>query len=1409
MADFVQKFDAVPQFWQFLGGLRFDDLIIELIQNELDANASRTSIEFHTDRLVCEGDGEPVSEDGWRRLAYVMGAGDQVESKHFRIGVKNHGLKACFRLGNEIILRSDGRRMIQTLYKDGPDEQPSPGTLQHPVSDKEAPPTGCSVEVPFRTKKLVMSKGEPFELEPTDDALVERLFRDACKQLPGRLLGIVRPYIRDQYTLSLNHHKIGSIELRWQAKRGREINGKGGRRFMLFSRECKTSSDIPDLPSETIREQACMFKIRFPSGTRHEIPEFFRPDKRYFQAEIAWLTDQKGKPKTTKGTRRYPLGYDTTSESALTGVGVHFSGPYRSDAERHGVSEQDTLNDHIDDACRDALVEIMARYLLHRHGGKAMELYMNSPQPDDNSLIDMLRRTVDKRAIPLLSTSRTARPRSRSAAPRTRRTSASRVVLGPRRSFSGTIHDIVLPSFTWDERQFSSLLSEICPNEEDQVDKTVPLPILRSLDMNNSGSPIITFDETDAIERLQPQQEARYFPWKSKSEWQASLGNFSVARKYLDVVYEAIQRGELTSEQQVRERVYLPDAESSVRPLEEMFSAVNLPPNLGERYFVPILHPELRDHRLLKRRGWKPKPFTLDDYLDKARLEMASAEDRKLFWCWLRDNWKIIKPQILKKIARLPVWPSADGYLLPWDALCEPRTARVASIMGGAINRPSPEILKAGLINKSGRGRLTFRSVPTIEEVEKFLSTRIQGIPHERPLTSEGRRKFHKFENDLTVLASTPQLRKNLAELSDKYGIALAEDGNLRAPSNLVRSEGVLSHLHLPVRHIIDRPKKELDRIKGWEPRPNPTSTQVLDALREDGVRLDAHVPRLQEYIRQAIREDIPLNGLRDLPCIPIDGKLYSPSQIALRGKRNYWGDWKIDMPLTGINPEVQRLYKEVGVVGGEPNSVNSRQFFHWLASQSAETVAKHIDQILRHIGHNSGPHAWTSKHPTIPFIPVESDGAGIRLVTRAEATARRSKVVIPDFESLEDQIRKHRGTRPVVLAIVESPNVTEPITMKLRRWRLRSLSYLAGEPVCVVGQGRNTSKPDFDFKRILASLRSGVKGQQLRKRLDNLDLDTHQNKLRSNWRERLSYIQDVKTADSVSATYKLFRNNLPIMVDGKLDKDSGTLWLRSGSDLQEIFFDVIADHIFESPQKYLGPVLNRAYRMDMRERYPLEYINGGQPPEDVEEVIAQNGGVGGLSATPGTHPVPKPDSSRNIPKPGPIPTGPRSVRGEDKTSRTRYSRTQSADENAQIKDLKEKQYAWHCQACLSMTAPITLAPSSSYVALYQNRQPIMEAHHCDHVNAGGARHAGNLLLLCHYHHLELGDAVGRLEVTQALRQAEDRSLTFSSDDGVPYSVKGKVVKIQPPQRQTTVLLFFTTKHADYWLTKACEEELI
>ena len=404
---YVQRFDREPQFWQFLKGLRSDDLIVELIQNDLDANASHTSITFTSDRLFCEGDGEPVSEDGWRRLSYVMGAGVEVESKRRRIGVKNHGLKACFWLGDEIIVRSDGLRINQTLYKDSYENQPSPGTFLEPVLDNEAPPTGCSIEVPYRKRELVVTKGEALTIGIPDGSSLERLFRNACELLPSRLLGVVRPGIRDKYTLCLSHHTLGSVELHWRAKRGRNVNGRGRRRFTIFGRECNTSSDVPRVPSTAIHEQACTFRLPFPMGRRAEIPDFFARDKESLWAEIAWLTDKRGTPKSTRGVRRYPIAYDATSASALSGVGVHFSGPYISDAERHGTTQMDHLNDYIDDACKDALVEIMASYLLHRHGGRAMELYMADPgNSEDEPLNDLMERTLDRRALPLADRAR-------------------------------------------------------------------------------------------------------------------------------------------------------------------------------------------------------------------------------------------------------------------------------------------------------------------------------------------------------------------------------------------------------------------------------------------------------------------------------------------------------------------------------------------------------------------------------------------------------------------------------------------------------------------------------------------------------------------------------------------------------------------------------------------------------------------------------------------------------------------------------------------------------------------------------------------------------------------------------------------------------------------------------------------
>ena len=137
--------------------------------------------------------------------------------------------------------------------------------------------------------------------------------------------------------------------------------------------------------------------------------------------------------------------------------------------------------------------------------------------------------------------------------------------------------------------------------------------------------------------------------------------------------------------------------------------------------------------------------------------------------------------------------------------------------------------------------------------------------------------------------------------------------------------EGNCERLHLLNKHIIDRPISILDRINGWKPRAAPFRDQIVETLREDGTRLDTHVPRLHEYVKQSKRESIEPIDLLDVPCIPVEGELLTPNEIALRGSRDFWGDWKIRLPVADINPETQKLYGKVGVVGGTPNFDSSR----------------------------------------------------------------------------------------------------------------------------------------------------------------------------------------------------------------------------------------------------------------------------------------------------------------------------------------------------------------------------------------------------------------------------------------------------------------------------------------------------
>ncbi len=119
---------------------------------------------------------------------------------------------------------------------------------------------------------------------------------------------------------------------------------------------------------------------------------------------------------------------------------------------------------------------------------------------------------------------------------------------------------------------------------------------------------------------------------------------------------------------------------------------------------------------------------------------------------------------------------------------------------------------------------------------------------------------------------------------------------------------------------------------------------------------------------------------------------------------------------------------------------------------------------------------------------------------------------------------------------------------------------------------------------------------------------------------------------------------------------------------------------------------------------------------------------------------------------------------GEQRTTSWQNKTSGSPDptpvlEKEHIDNLMTEHYASHCQMCLCERLPTELAPAGSYVEWEEVRSRIVEAHHVDPKSGGGARHAGNLILLCKLHHDNYGRRLTREAVTIALRKATDKRI--------------------------------------------------
>jgi hypothetical protein len=1417
---FVTEADWIPGFWNYLLNLDRNDLIAELIQNDLDQGATCTVVCFEQDHLVCEGNGRPIEADGWKRLRKIQGAGDSVPAKRGRIGVKNHGLKTAFTIGDEICLMSAGQAIVQTLYAKGRSRHPYPGASPEPQPDPQAPTEGCRITIRYRDADIEPRQGEANVLAATRAEDIDALFGSACASAPEQFAGVVSPEVAPRYEIVLRHWSLGEARFVFSCTRPRKI----GKRIEVFRRRCTVTGTVSPLP-DSLQEQAARRLVPLRGRLRQRVADFFRRSTRFF-VEVSWSIDRRGKPRTGTGRFRYPIGYPHNSHEARTGHSTYFNAPFASDNTRHGPARNEATNKELRERCEDLLVDVLARHAIPRWGPDGLNALVPRAGEEnrDATVRPLLAALVRQKAMPTLkwrdAVLLLTKVRKIKFPPAVRHPFRRIMHGAPRRYY------FVVPVMRSERTTIHPSLSVITPRSEDQLDPRINPAILELLaDGHTDGFPgrFVTFDENDALTRAAGEGN-EYFG--APADLDHEFARPFVAWAYLTVIEEALMHDECDehTEDALLEALRLPDVHGKPTRFKDLYASAPLPSDVPKLRLPPILHPDLVAHPLFRRRKWHRPKYTMARFLDGDMLQAGDAHTRRLFWNWLRRNEQLIGPRERLKLVDIAIWPDQNGHLCRIPDLCDPRSRRAATILADSIRRPHEHVRRSKLVSASSKARTSIRRMPTKDEIAGWLETRMAAFVAGEKSDAATTAALLCFESDLTVLLKDTAI----ARLLDSTGAslpALAQDGSVQQRTALVIPSRSIDRLALPGRFVLkDRQRAGLlDKLSPV--LSAPTATMLLDTFAEDPGNFSALQPRLQQFMTRTEPGDDYRLQLEDMPILPAQGQPRAPSELAfMSNKGDYWGAWKIRISGKGLSQEDQRRYRAAGVTSALPDQETSRTFFLWLSGQDEDVLQRHVPCVLRHILHPHGPPRWAEVFTDVPFVPARSQ-RGMRLVSLR--SAQRAPVYLPDAGAIGDAIIRIDSN--VLLVIDHVKEVTEPVSEPLRKLGVRSLREALKEPQFVSGTG-DIASAAVDVLAWVHALQSSQFRRTFLKRLDALGVESEL--VRHDWQDRLSRIKGIHFAVQVEARYHFRRKPYPVEVDAGFDPTSGIFWMKRdhGIGPSSLYEAIAAQLVFKPAARPVHLLaLERALKLEIKDPSfgrPTGFGHGlndndgrakGADQDSHDDVVNEETEA---ESDPGEavfgHSPFVPDPTRNMPKPGPISSSPtgtsrrpaRDGRAPGPSKDESDSRSAPELEKEHIEALKRTHYASHCQICLCERPPTELAPLGSYIQWEEVRRRVVDAHHVDLKSAGGARHAGNLILLCKLHHDNYGRRLTRAAVTAALEcDTSEAIIRFGADDETVSEIKGRQIELVIPDNGETVKMFFTREHAAYWLSQASTSE--
>ncbi|HEX5282029.1 MAG TPA: hypothetical protein VFW28_18260 [Micropepsaceae bacterium] len=1367
---------------QFLNDLRNVDIIVELLQNELDAQSSNTTISFGRDALICEGDGAPIDRAGWNRLTHILGAGGDVAAKLDGIGAKNHGLRAAFRFADLITVQSAGHRIDLTARGD----EENPDNFYPAVWPKErdpsAPSHGTRVIIPYRKRPIEIPSGERFVLPAPTEADIRDLAVVAAAQIPSRFVAASAPGRKWQYRLAIQSDFAPNTVYTFRCEPLR------GRFSGLFRRTC-TMRQGGGSAKVIERRIGAAFETPLSETDHGRVPKVFRRGHTVV-GELNWRVDKEDRPVSRAGALAYPIQYPV--EHVSTGHGFDISGPFISSQSRHGISEDERNQRIIQNATR-AFADLVRSKLASLFGLNIWRLFA-SKLPDLSREDALLQELLRARSLPVSSIRK--------------RSGAHAVQL-----WAQTSNTIVLATPSYDPTRIDRELTGLCKGEALHPESP-PALVAALLRAHSEGGPqslidrirnetggqasISFFTECTAAERILIEAPSI-----------AEAGDFEQWVQRCGIVLSALERArqngslpsDLTKRLKKEGRLPTQNGPAEWGHVRRSRSAV---PEIPGIMPPPIIHTKLAKLPLISAGALRLPAFDIDEFVSTKNSSNVVSAGRERFFSWLRSNYRMLKGRTLSTIAGYPIWPGRDGVYRSLGDYCFPRSHLLRAILPEVLPEPAESVISFSGFRKSGRGGISLRSEPTVGELQQWHRSRMEKI---KKVLSEGR-----SDDAIELVRDTEDALDRLRKNEDVSMKVFAHEHRTFSRANVLEAV-VLLHANtrevqacrLISDDLIAGDFESLYRSLGAHLAP--TASAVIRALRADPAH-DVLFSRLEAF--RATGSD--LSELSGEPMIMVHDNWRAPDRLTFPGAVDYWGQWKTPIRNLTLTPERAFLLEKAGVVRQSLREDLSSQFFQWLGASSAAMQRVHLQQILRHWrDRRHGVLGWVHENPDVNCIPVRGRDADFELVSLRQAQNPRRAIFLPDFYEIQDEVS--RAVPRVRLAITDAKGVNDSVMDVMSEIGVRSLRKAAGEPVRILTDGE--LERDSELDGLFATLTSTRVLKTLPHRLPRFEIQ--RSWLKHTWKQQLRSLKGARVAEGLTAQYELLSGSYSIPVASGIDLSTGLICVDTRADRRLAFYDTLAKHLFRDGASQLWAYgLLRA--VESQQDVTLFDFRGDEIEQEGEEEDSETPSETEIPAQTLQTEQPAPKKAHGVATrafepavPNPTQLGainnPTSliVRHNRAVVRTRPSSTDvlrhTVEEEEQKLQLKRDHYGWHCQACLGQYDANDVTPPNSYIYLPHFRKGLIEAHHVEHLQNKGRIGAGNLLILCKFHHDYLGDRLSGELVRVALEGAKTAIRQFPiNTDATEFAAQpGLLTELQLDNGARPLRIYFSHEHARAW----------